>query len=140
MKATTVLLLAIVLAYLAFEVHVVSRNAYRTEPAFIFGEFITASRAVSRCGPLKPVDEERFEANYRYAKWRAASALAEASSAEPAVAVEARLRAQESEGRRQVDEQVAELGCEDIELFKLRKRYENLARLRLRIPDAERRD
>lgn len=137
MKASTVLLLVIVLGYLAFEVHVVSRNAYRTEPVFIFGEFITASQAIRRCGPLKPVDVEQFETNYRYARWRASNAISEDRPAESPAAVEATLEAREAEGRQRVDALVADLGCEDIELRKLRKRYENFARLTLRIPDAE---
>ena len=140
MKAGTALLLAIVLAYLAFEVHVVSRNAYRTEPAFIFDEFIAASQAVRRCGPLKPVDASRFEANYRYAAWRAASAVTDDAPADAPAAAERRRAAREAEVRQRVDGLVADLGCEHTELFRLRKRYENLARLNLRIPESERGD
>lgn len=112
----------IVIGYIGFEAHVISRNAYRMEPIFIFGTFVDASQAIERCGPLKPVDSDKFNANLNYMKH-----LAQADTQEDAATIDA----QENERRRLVDDLVSEFGCDHIELFQLRKRYEQLARRNL---------
>lgn len=131
MSIRTVLFVVIVMGYFALEIFVVSRNAYRMEPAFIFGEFVGASHAVSLCGTLKPAESDRFDANYSYARRRAIDATAQDRAADSPETIEALVRSLEADGRREVDGLVEKLGCADIELFKLRKRYENLARLNL---------
>jgi hypothetical protein len=136
MKAGNLLFIAIVVGYLAFEVYVVGRNSYRTEPAYIFGEYVKAARAVESCGPLKAVDSSRFDNNYRYSKRKAVLAFIEGENAMEEAAALQTVTEQEATGRREVDALVGELGCDDIELFKLRKRYENLTRPNLPLDDA----
>ena len=123
--------LVIALGYFGFELLVASRNGYRMEPEFVFGEFVGAAQAIDQCGPLKPVDAEKFNANFRYARRRAVDAVAEKQPGEPAAASEAAVQAQEAAGRKEVEKLVEALGCDDVELFGLRKRYENLTRLNL---------
>ncbi len=127
----TVIFAVFVIGYFALEIVVASRNAYRMEPEFIFGEFVAASQAVTLCGTLKPAEAGRFDANFSYAKRRAIDAAGQARTTESTAAIEAFVRSQEADGRREVDGLVDRLGCEDIEVFKLRKRYENFARLNL---------
>lgn len=127
----TIIFAVIAVGYFALEVFVASRNAYRMEPEFIFGEFVAAAHAVSLCGTLKTAESERFDANYSYARRRAVDAVGQARTAESPAAIEAFVRSRETDGRREIDGLVENLGCGDIEVFKLRKRYENLARLNL---------
>lgn len=137
MKASAIPFILIVVAYFGLEVYVASRNAYRMEPEFIFGQFVGASQAVGRCGPLKAVESAKFDANYRYARRRAASAIAEERASDAPAVIEGIVREQGTAGQREVDALTDELGCDDIELFKLRKRYENLTRLNLPTTDAD---
>ena len=131
MDFRVVVFLIIALGYFGFEMVVASRNGYRMEPEYVFGEFVSAAQAISQCGPLKPVDAEKFNANYRYARRRAVAAVTEKQPGKPAAAIEATVQAQEAAGREEVRNLVDELGCDDVELFGLRKRYENLTRLNL---------
>ncbi len=131
MNVKITVFLVIALGYFGFEIVVASRNAYRMEPEYVFGEFVSAAQAVSQCGPLKQVDAEKFNANYRYARRRAVTAGVEKRPDEPVAASEAAVQAQEAAGRDEVEKLVEELGCGDVELFGLRKRYENLTRLNL---------
>jgi hypothetical protein len=135
MKGSTALFVAIIVGYFALEVYVASRNTYRMQPDHIFGEFVSASRAVEVCGPLKPVDRAKFDANYRYARRRAVESSAANGAADPATEG---VQEQEDAGRQQVDQLIDDLGCDDIALFKLRKRYENLTRLNLPTQAADR--
>lgn len=131
MNARVAVFLVIALVYFGFEIVVASRNGYRMEPEYVFGEFVSAAEAVSRCGTLKPVDAEKFNANFSYARRRAVAASIEKQPGEPAEAAEAVIAARESAVIEEVDNLVSELGCDDVELFGLRKRYENLTRLNL---------
>ncbi len=132
MKTGNILFVLIVLGYFALEAYVASRVAYRMEPDYIFSEYVTAARAVELCGSLKPVDAENFQANYNYVKQRAIDA--EEQPTESSESTGPSSLEQEAAGRREVEALVDELGCKDIELFKLRKRYENLARQNLPTP------
>ena len=135
MKVSSVLFVVIIVGYFALEVYVASRNAYRMEPGHIFGEYVTAARAVDVCGPLKPIDSAKFDANYRYTRRRAVAAGVADRSPESA---EAAVKAQEDAGRQQVERLIEDLGCDDVALFQLRKRYENLTRLNLPLQASDR--
>lgn len=137
MKAGTIPFVLLALGYFGLEMYVAGRNAYRMEPEHIFGEYATSSRAVGRCGPLKAVEADKFEANYRYARRRAVGAVAERDASAAPAAVEGVVRDQETAAQRSVDALIDERGCEDIEVFKLRKRYENLTRLNLPTTEAD---
>ncbi len=131
MKASAIPFIVIVVAYFALELFVASSTRHRMEPEYIFANHVKASRAVDRCGPLKPVDADKFDANYRYSRRRAVAARTESEPNESEASIEAIVHAQEEAGRREVDALVDELGCDDTELFMHRKRYEILARRNL---------
>ena len=84
-----------------------------------------AAYAVSVCSTDKSENGARFERNAAYAKQRARDTLLETGSeAEVAVA----LAKVEAEARAEVDAIVAEKGCDDIEVWKLSRRFDLLAR------------
>lgn len=116
----TVLFVLIAAGYFGLEMYAASRNAYRMEPGFIYGQYLEAARAVELCSPDAAGDYPRFSGNFDYARRRAA-----------ALTDSAALQQQEQKLRSEISELVKTLGCADIEIFKLRKRYENLARQNL---------
>lgn len=135
MNAGSILFVAAAVGYIGFEIYAVTRNSYRTEPEYIFTTFATAARAVEACGALEPGHSERFAANYAYVQQRAANALKDGQG-EPAEGAVTSVDELGRSAAREVDELLREKGCEDMEVWKLRKRYENLARLNLPSADS----
>ncbi|MEM1080376.1 MAG: hypothetical protein AAGH65_02230 [Pseudomonadota bacterium] len=131
MNAGTVLFLLIVVAYLGFEVWAVSKVGYRMEPVYIFERFVAVDRAMTRCGQPDAAMKTDFDRNRASVRQRAERELAEqGGDTNPAMIHQTltdALRAQEAE----VDALIDAVGCDDIELFKLMKGYENRARLNL---------
>lgn len=131
MKSGVLLAALVVIGFTVFELYAATRNGYRMAPDFVYGEFIEARRGALRCGT--PTDEQRnrFEHNYRWARYRAGLDHAESSSTLSASDVEAWLAERESTLFAQVDAKVAELGCKDPAVRKFTLRFRNLARLSL---------
>ncbi|MEO0617485.1 MAG: hypothetical protein AAFY69_15255 [Pseudomonadota bacterium] len=125
MKPGTFAFLLFVAAYVGFEVWAVSKSSYRLERDFIYGQHVGAAYAVRVCSVDKSENEARFERNLAYAKQRAREALLETGAE---VAVATALADVESEARAEVDAIVAEKGCDDIEVWKLSRRFDLLAR------------
>ncbi|MEM6810713.1 MAG: hypothetical protein AAF574_15940 [Pseudomonadota bacterium] len=125
MKPGTFAFLLFVAAYVGFEVWAVSKNSYRLERDFIYGQHVGAEHAVSVCGMDKSENAKRFERNVAYARERARDALLETVTEAEAGAALAEV---ESEARAEVDAVISEKGCDGIEVWKLSRRFDLLAR------------
>ena len=125
MKSGTPIFILIVIAYVGFEVWAVSKSSYRLERDFIYGQHVGAAYAVSVCSIDKSENGARFERNVAYAKQRARDPLLETSSEDEVAAALAKV---EADARAEVDAIVAEKGCDDIEVWKLSRRFDLLAR------------
>ena len=132
MKLGPVVFILVAVGYFGFEVFMVSKNGYRTEPEFIFfDQFVSAAQSVEICGVLKKNPAERFMANYEYAKVRAANAIAEKNPDKSEAEIASLVDERELEARAGVQSQIQEKGCKDTDIWRARKRFENLARLNL---------
>ncbi|MEL6951666.1 MAG: hypothetical protein AAGM16_16295, partial [Pseudomonadota bacterium] len=89
------------------------------------GQHVGAEHAVSVCGMDKSENTKRFERNVAYARERARDALLETVTEAEAGAALAEV---ESEARVKVDAVISEKGCDDIEVWKLSRRFDLLAR------------
>lgn len=127
-KTGTVVFVLIVLGYLGFELYVVGRNSYRTEPDYIFRSYVQASQAVESCGVLKAGSYESFPGNLLYVQGRAADALAEANANLGHAAAATAIRELEIATRREVEDLISRTGCDEKEVWMLRRRYENYSR------------
>ncbi|MEL7537040.1 MAG: hypothetical protein AAFM91_08305 [Pseudomonadota bacterium] len=125
----------IIVAFIGFEMHAASRNSYRMEPEHVFGQFASADRAVSECKTPQLDRLAKFKRNYGYARNRAYAALAAKNPEASPQEVDDMVTVAQQVVHREVDALIAEKGCEDIEVWKLLKRFENLARLNLPIAD-----
>ncbi len=131
MKVGPILAVLVVAGYIGFEMFAVSRNSYRMEPEHIFGQFVGAAHAVSRCGAPDDAQFDTFQRNRASARARARSALAKADPAAVPAALDAELTDLITAAEADVDATIADLGCDDIELWRWQRRFENLARLNL---------
>ncbi len=134
MKSGVVLAALVVIGFTVFELYAATRNGYRMEPAFVFGEFVEARQAAERCGVLK-ADPARFEHNFAWARFRAGVDHVERAADG---AAETWLTTEQNTRAKRVDEAVDELGCKDPAVRKFLLRYRNLARLKLPAVPADR--
>lgn len=126
MKPGAFIVIVIAIAYTGFELYAISRNGYRMQPEFIFAQHVGAARAVELCGADKLEQRARFERNFAYARQRAREALIAGDAA--GGDAEAALIALTTTARNEVDALIAEKGCDDIEAWKLMRRFDVLAR------------
>lgn len=131
MKSGVVLAAIAVIGFLAFELYAATRNGYRMEPAFVFGEFVEARRGSQRCAAPTNEQQEQFDHNYAWARYRAGNDRAEADPAPSRTEIDAWLASREAELVAAVDARVDELDCKHPDVRKLVLRFRNLARLSL---------
>ncbi|MEL7311861.1 MAG: hypothetical protein AAFN07_10145 [Pseudomonadota bacterium] len=123
MKPGALFFLLFLVVYMGFEIYAVEKTRYRMQPDHIYLEHVRAAHAASMCEKDVSEWELRFLRNFEYAQQRAESAEAEDNEAQrPRLA----LRVLAAEG--EVDNLIASNGCDDIELWKLLRRYEILAK------------
>lgn len=134
MKQGPILALLIVAAYLGFEIFAVTKVAYRLEPVYIFERFVAMDRAMSRCGDPAPDVQSRFTGNRDSVRQRAELELREQNPEETPQAIDRRLAEIVHSQEATVDALIDQLGCDDIEVFKLTRGYENRARLNIVAP------
>ena len=128
MKLGSVIFVLVVVGFFGMEIYAAKRNMYRTKPAYIYAQYVSAAHANSVCGSEEAVDHEKFQRNFAYTERRARDEIL-AEDTEPKVAdAERRLREIVSTARASVDELLGEKGCDDIEAWKLKKRYAMFAR------------
>jgi hypothetical protein len=122
----------VLIAYVAFELHVLQRSKHRTEPLFIHDRYIEARQATARCGDPDAEQRADFERNLGAVSRRARADLAEQNPGLGEADVERLLDERAAEVAATVNVLVDEKGCEDIEVWKLVKRHELRARQNLR--------
>ncbi len=135
MKPGAIAFILILILYSAFEVYAVHRTAYRMEPAFIFAQHAGALTAVEICGIDKSDQMARFDRNLAYAKQRARDARLEDGAGGAGDDVGAAVMALATAAADEVDALIAEKGCDDIEVWKLARRFDLLAKVNPPIPD-----
>ncbi|MEE4330570.1 MAG: hypothetical protein V2J10_06860 [Wenzhouxiangella sp.] len=134
MNQGTILAIIVVVAYLAFEVFAISKVSYRTEPLYIFGRFVAVDRAMALCGAPDSQMRSRFSRNRASVRQRAERELVEGNPGESREVIDRLLAERIQQHESEVDALVEALGCDDIEIFKLKRGYENRARLNLPTP------
>ena len=134
MKQGPILAVLVVAAYLGFEIFAVTKVAYRVEPVYIFERFVAMDRAMSRCGKPAPDVQSRFTRNRRSVRQRAELELGEENPEKTPQAIERMLAETVQSQEERVDALIDQLGCDDIEIFKLTRSYENRARLNIVAP------
>ena len=134
MKPGTFLIILILLAYFGFEIFAISRVSYRMEPMYIFERFVAADRAMTRCGQPGSAMRSNFARNRASVRQRAKRELLKQNPAETAETIDRQLSEVIQSQETEVNALIDKLGCDDIEIFKLIKGYENRARLNLPAP------
>lgn len=134
MNAGTVAAIIVAAGYIGFELHAVSRAGYRMEPSHILGEFATAQRGAEVCGDPDAATHERFVRNYAWTQRRARTALGDTDPTLDPAQLDARIAEQINQFHAQVDTLIADHGCKHIDVWRLVKRHDNLARLNLPQP------
>jgi len=134
MKPGMLLFIFIVVGYFAFEIYAVSKVSYRTEPVYIFERFVAVDRAMNRCGQSGNDTKVDFDRNLAAVQRRAELELLEQNPSKSVNDIQAFLTQTERQQQAEVDTLIDELGCDDIELFKLVRGYANRARLNIHAP------
>ena len=134
MKPGTLLFILILFGYFAFEAWAVSRVGYRMEPLYIFERFVAADLAMARCGQPDSAMQSDFVRNRASVRQRAERELLKQHPAETPETIDRQLSEVIQSQETEVGALIDELGCDDIEIFKLTKGYENRARLNLPTP------
>lgn len=132
MSKATVLASLLVIGYLVFEAYAITRAGYRTEPLYILDRYVSANHATARCGDPPAAQREKFMRNLAVVRRDAAGDLAEAHPQAGAGQVAAMLDERVAAVEREIDELVAELGCDASEVRSLLLLHRARARLKLR--------
>jgi hypothetical protein len=131
MKPIPILVVLVVAGYVGFELFALQRTKYRTEPLYIFDQFLLAHHAVTKCGSPGEGRLAQFRRNLRSVAARAARELAESNPESSPEQIERMIDARDAEREREVDAIVQAKGCEDPQIKTLLKRFEIRARLRV---------
>ncbi|MEN7341463.1 MAG: hypothetical protein AAAFM81_00915 [Pseudomonadota bacterium] len=122
MKSGTLFFVLFLALYIGFELYVVEKTRYRTEPDYIYLQHIRAMYATASCDIDVTEKRTRFSQNFEYAMARAQDAVTTDGSSTDQSLVD---RATTVRG--EVDQLIEEYGCGHIELWKLFRLYEMLA-------------
>ena len=121
----------IVAGYLGFELYGLHRARERMEPVAVFTQYSGLRHAVTLCDET-PADRSDFERNFDAVTRLATADLLEKnpdrSEADVAIELESKRETRESE----VEDVIAQQGCDSKEAFRLLKLYEARSRLKLR--------
>ena len=131
MKMGPVLAVLVLAGYIGFEFWAMSRVAYRMEAPYIVASQVEAQHAMALCGSPDAEQSADFRHNLASVTRRAQRELAETYPQDAAAAIDERIGERTRTSIASVDTLVAEKGCDDIEVWKLHRRYENFARLNL---------
>jgi hypothetical protein len=127
----SILVILVVAGYIGFELFALQRTKYRTEPLYIFDQFLLAHHAVTKCGSPEAGRLVQFRRNLRSVAARAARELAESSPESSPEQIEQMISARNAEREREVEAIVRAQGCDGPEIKTLLKRFEIRARLRV---------
>jgi hypothetical protein len=124
--------IVIVVGYVGLELSTLHTQRYRTEPLFIFDEFVTADHAAQRCGEPDAEERERFQSNFQVVRRKALAELQEAKPQATAAELTSRLDSLAAERTGEVDAFIDSNGCEHTDVWRWVKLHEVRARLNLR--------
>jgi len=121
-----------VLGYLGFEIYAIQKTGYRTEPDYIFSQFVGAKAASERCG--EPSDEvsRRFSRNFAAVERGAREDFVEQQANETAASTSDYINELIGEREREVEQMIDSQGCEAADVRRLVVLYERRANLNLR--------
>lgn len=121
----------IVVGYLGFEVYTVQKARHRMEAPYIFSQFVVANSAVVTCRQAKGAQYEKFLANFERVRARAIKELGEAHPDADAQDIDRMLRKRVRDNELAASNLINEKGCDDIEVWKKLRQFENFAKLNL---------
>ncbi len=122
----------IVLGYVGLELSTLHTQRYRTEPLFIFNEFVTADQATARCGDPGEEERHRFQSNFQAVKRKALVELQETQPQAATAELVRQLDALATERIGEVNQFIDNNGCEHTDVWRWVKLHEVRARLNLR--------
>ena len=121
----------VVLGYIGFEAYSVHRVGYRMEAPYIFDQFVSAYRAASVCRTPEAEQQQKFLRNLSSVTKRAEKAWAKTQTGASPDAVERTAATRRKAAEEEVDALIETRGCEDMEVWKLLRRFEIYAKLNL---------
>lgn len=121
----------VLVGYLAFEVYTINQARYQMEGSYIFSQFVTAARANDVCRHSKSLQHEQFLQNLQSIRQRAIRELSLANADANAQEIEQMISEQVINSQRNADEVINTKGCDDIEAWKLLRRFDNYAKMTL---------
>lgn len=122
----------VVMGYVGLEISTLHTQRYRTEPLFVFNDFVTADQATLRCGDPGTEERQRFQSNFEAVKRRALDELKETDPQAVAAALLDQLDALAAERSGEVDAFIDTNGCEHMDVWRWVKLHEVRARLNLK--------
>lgn len=131
MRAGALLALIVVVAFLGFELYTLTRLSYRTEPLYIYDQWLRADAAFERCGSGDHSERKAFLRNLSAVRRRAADALADELPGDDDAARDLRLEQRAAQQRQAVLNVVTAGGCGDKQVWRWLKTHEQRARLNL---------
>ena len=132
MNIRALLFLLFVVGYIGFEIYIIKRTGYRTEPDFIFNEFVGARHASERCGNPTEDVSRRFTRNFTSVKRGARDDYVEQYPDKSAAEADAYIDRLISEGESEIDRMIDAQGCEAADVHRMVVLYERRANLNLR--------
>lgn len=119
----------IVVGYIGFELYTVQKARYRMEAPYIFNQYVEANVAVVTCRQAKGQQYEKFLDNFERVRGRAIKELG--AEAADASGIEQSLLKRVRDTERATNAVIDEKGCDDIEVWKMLRRFENFAKYNL---------
>lgn len=132
MNVRVVLATLFVVGYVGFELFAIQKTKYRTEPDFIFNEFIGIQRASERCGDPDDDVKRRFARNLASVRRGAREDYIEQQPDRSEADADDFIDALIGEREREVDQLIDDQGCEAADVRRLVILYERRANLNLR--------
>lgn len=122
----------IAVGYFALELFAMSRMKYRTEPLYIYEEYVTADTAAMRCSDPDSAERSDFLRNFGAVRRRAAKHLAQENPNVTSAEIATRLDSLKAARSREVIRIIDARNCSDSEVWRWAKLHEVRARLNLR--------
>lgn len=132
MNPGAIVFVVIAVGYFALELSTMHRLKYRTEPLYIYEEYVTADTAAMRCREPDSAERSDFLRNFGAVRRRAAKHLAEENPNESSNEISVRLDSLEAARSREVTEFIDANSCSQSEVWRWAKLHEVRARLNLR--------
>ena len=132
MNIRAVLFLLFAVGYVGFEIFIIQKTGYRTEPDHIFNEFVGARHASARCGDPTDDVSRRFTRNFASVQRGAREDYIEQYPDKSETEADGYIDQLISEGESEVDQMIDAHGCEAADVHRMVVLYERRANLNLR--------